>query len=198
METTEARPTDEALVVRLAAGDDTSLAELYDRHAGSLYSLARSIVEEPADAEEIVEDVFIKLWENPAAFSPDRGSVGAFLMVATRSRGIDRIRSGMRRMAAVSRAAVSGTDDLAAPMGRFGVSPDRGAEQSELRDAIRRALALLPEPQRVVLELAYFGGLTHSEIAAKTSEPLGTVKTRIREGMKKLRGVMAPFRTREG
>ena len=184
--------------MRLAGRDETSLAELYDRYAGSLYSLALSIVEEPADAEEIVEDVFIKIWENPAAFSPERGSVGAFLAVATRSRGIDRIRSGTRRMAAVGRAAVSETDDGVVAMGRFGVSPDKVAEQGELREAIRRVVASLPEPQRVALELAYFGGLTHSEIAAETSQPLGTVKTRIREGMKKLRGALAPFRTGEG
>ena len=169
-----------------------------DRHGRALYSLARAIVGEPADAEEVVADVFIQIWRNPGAFDPSRGSVMAYLSVATRSRALDRIRSGKRRTAAVRRAAEGDETGVAAPVSAFGANPDGVAEERELREAVRAGVSSLPDPQRIALELAYFRGLTHREIASQLAQPLGTVKTRIRDGMRKLRDALAPFHTGGG
>jgi len=189
---------DRALVERMAAGDERALGELYDRHGRTTYSLAVAIVRERADAEEVVADAFGQAWRTAEQFDPGRGTVGAWLATITRTRALDLVRAQGRRARALARAAQEDDGGVAAPLGRAGDAPDRGVERQEARRLVERSLAELPEPQRRVIELAYFGGLTQTEIAAELREPLGTVKTRMRAGMEKLRGALAPLLTREG
>lgn len=187
----EARTADRALVERMAAGEERALGELYDRHGGMAYSLALAIVREGADAEEVVADAFGQIWRNAAQYDPGRGSVAAWLATITRTRALDLVRARGRRARAVERAARTDADGLATPLGTVADQPDRGIERQETRLLVARSLRELPEPQRRVIELAYFGGLTQTEIAAELREPLGTVKTRMRAGMEKLRGSLA-------
>src|SRR5438094_902403 len=151
------------------------------------------IVAERADAEEVVADAFGQAWRTALQFDPGRGSVAAWLATITRTRALELLRARGRRARALERAAQAGTNGLAAPLAEIAVAPDRDAEQQEAKRFVRRCLAELPEPQRRVIELAYFGGLTQTEIAAELPEPLGTVKTRMRAGMEKLRGALAPL-----
>ncbi len=187
------RAPDRALVARLAVGDERALGELYDRHGTMAYSLALAIVRERADAEEVVADAFGQVWRNAASYDPGRGSVAGWLATITRSRALDLVRARGRRVRAIERAAQADNDGLAAPMGAALDPPDRRIERGEARRLVARSLGELPEPQRRVIELAYFGGLSQTEIAAELHEPLGTVKTRIRAGLEKLRGSLAPL-----
>ena len=176
---------DSLLVQRMANGDERALGELYDRHGRVMYTLAYTIVGERADAEEVVVDTFGQAWRGAAQFDPGRGSVGAWLSTIARTRSLDLVRARGRRARVLERAAVFVNDDTAPPN-----PADRGAELNEASTAVRRGLDALPAAQRQAIELAYFGGLSQSEIAAKLGEPLGTIKTRIRDGMKKLRELL--------
>ena len=191
--TDDASPSDRDWLRRIEQRDDRALAALYDQHAPSLYGLALAMVREPRDAEEVVEDAFIKLWETPAAYDPDRGSLVAYLTIVVRSKALDSLRASRRRAAAVERAAASTADGVATPVSPLEPGPQRRLEREQIAQAMRSAMATLPEPQRVALELAYFNGYSQSEIASELAEPLGTVKSRIRSGMLNLRDAMAPF-----
>ncbi|HYT70335.1 MAG TPA: sigma-70 family RNA polymerase sigma factor [Gemmatimonadales bacterium] len=184
------------LVAAIAAGDERALGELYDRHGRAAYALALAIVGERADAEETVADAFGQAWRTAGQFDPARGSVAAWLVTITRTRALDLVRARGRRARVLMRAAWENTEGLAAPLGQASEAPDRGVERAEARRLVERSLAELPEPQRRVIELAYFGGLTQSEIAAELREPLGTVKTRTRAGMERLRRLLAPLLSR--
>ena len=184
---------DSQLVSRMAAGEDAALGDLYDRYGKMVYALALAIVREPADAEEVVVDAFGQAWRQAASFDPSRGSVGAWLATIARSRALDTIRARGRRVRAHERAALLSDEGLAAPITAAGSDPARGVERSEARRLVSQALAALPGPQRAAIELAYFEGLSQSEIAERLAEPLGTVKTRIRTGMERLRGLLGPL-----
>jgi RNA polymerase sigma-70 factor (ECF subfamily) len=174
----------------MAAGDERALGELYDRHGSTVYALARAIVGERADTEEVVADTFGQAWRTAGQFDPARGSVTAWLTTITRTRALDLVRARGRRARVLERAAQESDAGFAAPLAT-GDAPDRDVERQEARQLVAHSLADLPEAQRRVIELAYFGGLTHSEIAAELNEPLGTVKTRLRAGMEKLRDALA-------
>lgn len=191
--TSTAPVPDHHLVGRMSEGEDAALGELYDRYGKTLYALALAIVREPADAEEVVVDAFGQAWRQAGAFDPLRGSVGAWLATIARSRALDTVRARGRRARAHERAAQLSDEGLATPVAALGPDPARGAERGEARRLVAEALAGLPEPQRVAIELAYFEGLSQSEIAARLAEPLGTVKTRMRAGMEKLRGLLSPL-----
>lgn len=191
--TSTAPVPDHHLVGRMSEGEDAALGELYDRYGKTLYALALAIVREPADAEEVVVDAFGQAWRQAGAFDPLRGSVGAWLATIARSRALDTVRARSRRARAHERAAQLSDEGLATPVAALGPDPARGAERGEARRLVAEALAGLPEPQRVAIQLAYFEGLSQSEIAARLAEPLGTVKTRIRAGMEKLRGLLSPL-----
>ena len=180
---------DHALVQRMAAGDERALGELYDRHGRAAYALACAIVGERADADEVVVDVFGQAWRAAAQFEPARGSVGGWLATIARTRALDLVRARGRRSRALDRAALLSDGGFAAPV-KAGEAADRDTERAEARHLVTRALAGLPSPQRRAIELAYFGGLSQSEIATQLGEPLGTVKTRIRDGMAKLRTLL--------
>jgi RNA polymerase sigma-70 factor (ECF subfamily) len=180
--------TDLALVARMEARDADALARLYDRYAARLLGLAERILGSGGEAEEVVQEVFLYVWRAAATFDPARGSVLAWLLVATRSRAIDRLRA--RRPA--SRGEWKRLDDV--PESAAPVDVERDSASREWQSICLAAIGELPPDQRRVLELAYFEGLTHTEIAEKTSTPLGTVKTRARLGLMKLRERIRPYR----
>ena len=175
------RMADQAALVRLARGDQSALAELYDRHARPIYSLALRILREQADAEDIVQEVFAQAWHQAARFNASRGAVAAWLLMMARSRAIDRLRARRSRPETASDAeTVERMPDAAARQ-------DLQLLSSEQVEMLKTALNGLPASQREAIELAYYEGLTHTEIADRLSEPLGTVKTRIRQAVIRLR-----------
>lgn len=183
--------SDRALVAAIEARDADALAKLYDRHAARLLGLAQRILGDTGEAEEVVQETFLYAWKAASAFDHSRGSVLAWLIVATRSRSIDRLRT--RRP-----AAARGPDD-ADPLARLPAASDVEADSAarEWEAHCRAAIGGLPAEQREALDLAYFQGLTHQEIAERTGSPLGTVKTRIRLGLMKLRESMRSYWGRE-
>ncbi|MBI4542143.1 MAG: sigma-70 family RNA polymerase sigma factor, partial [Gemmatimonadetes bacterium] len=132
------QPPDRAVIARIASGDERALGELYDRHAASAYGLARAIVGEDADAEEVVADAFVQLWRSATLFDPERGSVAAWLAMITRTRALDLLRSRRRRARALERASVLDDAGLAAPMASPAGSPEHAPERSEARGLVTR------------------------------------------------------------
>ena len=183
---------DSALVAQAAGGDEHALGELYDRYGGMAFSLACAIVGEHADAEEVVADAFAQVWRSASGFDSGRGTVAAWLATIVRTRALDLVRSRKRRARVLEDAAVVTDEGEALVLAPTIESTDRGAELAETSAIVRKSLAELPPPQRKVIELAYFGGLSQSEIASQLSEPLGTVKTRMRAGLEKLRQALRP------
>lgn len=165
---------------RLAAGDMEAAAELYDRYAGQILALARRILRNDGDAEDVVQEVFSQVWRNARSFESHRGSVGAWLLVIARTRSIDRLRARQARPDNVAEAYPESIADRSVPVPDQLLSEEQAAR-------IRQALVALPDAQRTALELAYYEGLTQSEIAQRLTEPLGTVKTRIRTALMTLR-----------
>ena len=178
---TAARQADAAIIDRIAAGDRAAMAELYDRHSDLVFSLACRIVRQPADAEDVVQDVFTQAWRQAARYDAERASAAAWLLNITRTRAIDRLR------AARTRQQISGGDERLESTPTVGATQEDQVIGGERAERVRAALSVLGEAQRTAIDLAYFAGLTHGEIAARLSEPLGTVKTRIRSGLLKLR-----------
>ena len=188
---------DRVVVARMAAGDERAVQDLVARHGGTLYALARSMLGEHADAEEVSADVFLQAWRTARAFDPARGSVVAWLATMVRSRSLDRLRSRKQHGLKLQRVAEPiphGGGEAVTPADD---APDRKLEAVEARALVERALGALPEAQRSVIELAYFSGLSQSEIAAQLGVPLGTVKTRTLTALRRLRALLAPL-LREG
>ena len=188
----EGGPSDLHVMSRLIAGDERALGVLYDRHGTMAWSLASAIVPDAADAEEVVADAFAQIWRNAATFDATRGSVIAWISTIVRTRSLDLIRSQKRRARVLDQAAAMAEEGASPGLSTGATTPDQDVESSEAQVLVRRALGDLPAPQRLVLELAYFAGLSQSEIADRLKEPLGTVKTRMRSGMEKLRTALGP------
>ncbi len=169
----------------MAAGDDGALAELYDRHARLLYSLALRIVREATDAEDVLQEAFSQVWRQASRFDTSRGTVVGWLVTVTRSRALDRLR---RRRA---RPEAPDGDQAATEMADPSEGIDLQLVTTEQAERVRVALAALSDDQRVPLELAYYEGLSQSEIAATLSVPLGTIKTRMRQALRRLRDSLA-------
>ena len=184
----ERQRTDALLLRRMADGDKAAFADLYDRFSRPLYATALRIVSDPAEAQDITHDAFLTLWEKAAVFQSDRGSAFAWAVTLVRNRAIDRVRTRRRRADLLAKAPLAdlGYDESAA-----GSSADDSAALGDQARAVRAAVATLPAEQRRALELAFFGGLTQQQIAEKLSEPLGTVKARVRRGLLKLRDSLA-------
>ena len=172
------------LVPAVARGDVSAFEALYDRYASTIYALLLRILSNADDAQEVLQETFVKAWTNAKMFDSVRGSEVAWLISIARSRGIDRLRS---RKIRYEREDEAGREISIRSSFVDHTTGADSAIQSQQSTAVRGALAELPEPQRVALELAYFEGLSQSEIAAKLNEPLGTIKTRMQLGMKKLR-----------
>jgi RNA polymerase sigma-70 factor (ECF subfamily) len=182
---TEDRAADHAALARMARGEGDAVAELYDRHARPIYSLALRILGDATEAEDIVQEVFSQAWKQAARYDASRGAVGAWLLTLARSRAIDHLRAKRARPGEVSDERVAGQLVDAGP------PADSLVLSSEQVARVRAALDELPLLQRAAIELAYYEGLTHAEIADRLEQPLGTVKTRIRLAMLKLRDVLA-------
>ena len=172
------------LLGEIARGDRDAFARFYDLHATLVHTFALRILRERGEAEEVVQDVFLQVWRQAGVYSTDRGTPEAWLITLTRSRGIDKLRSRRRRDEMVRPAET--VERLPEP-----VAPESASGPAEARATLGGALADLPAAQRSVLELAYFDGLTQSEIAARLGEPLGTVKTRMRRGLERLRDALS-------
>jgi RNA polymerase sigma-70 factor (ECF subfamily) len=171
-----------AMIRRVAEGDQSAVGELYDATSRLVYGLALRILSDAGAAEEVTIDVFAQVWRQAASYDPRRGTPSAWLLTLARSRAIDRLRSG-----AQERRRAEPLEVVEATQPSSGESPEESAAEAERRALVRSALDALPREQREVIELAYFGGLSHSEIAARLDQPLGTVKTRIRLAMGRLR-----------
>jgi RNA polymerase sigma-70 factor (ECF subfamily) len=183
--------SDQALLGRLQQGDEAALGALYDRYAPLLYSLAFRVVGDRQLAQEVIQDAFLRCWDQAERYDPARGRVAAWLIGVTRHRAIDVLRSRSHRARLREREALPASGSP----GESGRAGD--AEDVLLREAVSTALQALPESQRHAIELAYYGGLTQSDIAAATNEPLGTVKGRIRIGLDRLRQVLGPLLGRD-
>jgi RNA polymerase sigma-70 factor (ECF subfamily) len=174
---THAQPeiSDATLIARVRTGDEASMAALYDRYAGIVYATALRVLGETGAAEDVLQEIFMQLWRNPAAFDSSRGNLPAWLGVIARHRAIDLLRK-RRPETDVEDVVITATHDLRSE-----------AERNAIVAKVRSAMTEMPIEQRQCMEMAYFEGLTHSEIAKKTGEPLGTVKTRIRSALMQLR-----------
>jgi RNA polymerase sigma-70 factor (ECF subfamily) len=185
----EANAQDAELMARVRQRDTAALRALFDRHAAMVHGLGLRVLRDPTEAEDLVQDVFLHLWRRAELFDGERGQFTGWLVSLTRNRAIDRLRARRTRE---QKGDELERQAIAAPAST-GPVPEETAYAAELRNAVTRALALLPEPQRVALELAYFGGLSQSEIAEHLAAPLGTVKARIRQGMIRLRDLLGDF-----
>jgi RNA polymerase sigma-70 factor (ECF subfamily) len=176
--------TDVELLHAVARGDEAALARLYDSYRVILFGLLVRILNSREEAEDILQEVFIQVWRRAKDFDEKRGRPFTWLVTLTRSRAIDRLRLLGARQRLAASAERERTDESSDAL----TDTIRGTQ----KEVVRRALAELPEEQRHTLLLAYFEGLTQSEIAAKLGAPLGTVKTRMRSGMTKLRALLGP------
>lgn len=183
MNTTALAP---ALLPAVAEGNVSAFEQLYDRYSSTIYGLLLRILANADDAQEVLQETFVKAWTSAKMFHAARGTEVAWLISIARSRAIDRLRSRKIRGEREDEAGREITT-------LFSYENTDAAVQSEERTAVRSALASLPEAQRVALELAYFEGLSQSEIAAKLDQPLGTIKTRMQLGMKKMRETLRPY-----
>jgi RNA polymerase sigma-70 factor (ECF subfamily) len=177
------------LLPSVARGDLPAFEQLYDQYSPVVYSILLRILGSPEDAQEVLQEAFVKVWNDASMFDASRGSEIAWLISIARSRGIDRIRSrrtrGQREQEAGREISIQ-SSNVVQP------TASQSLILEEERRAVRSALSELPEPQRIALELAYFGGLSQSQIAERLKEPLGTIKTRMQLGMKKLRDRLRP------
>ena len=173
-----------ALIARIAAGDRDAFSRFYDLLAPTAFGLIRRVLRDPEAAADVLQEVFWQVWREAPQYDPKRGSPEAWLVMRAKTRAIDRLRSIRRR----DRTFVAPVDESVA---RSSEEPaENPAVVAEDRSLIHTALAQLPEPQRRVIEMAFFEGLTQSEIAIRLREPLGTVKTRARLGLERLRGAL--------
>ncbi|MGC1481089.1 MAG: sigma-70 family RNA polymerase sigma factor [Chthoniobacterales bacterium] len=177
-------PQDQELIRRLANGDETAVGELYDRFSRPLYSMVHRILRNPADAEEIVQDVFVSLWKNADTFDGNRSSPFTWLVTIARNKSIDRLRRSQRRL-----PEANGTADPLPSRQATDPAADASAatEQSERTNILAVWVNELPANQREAVALAFFDGLSHPQIAERLNESIGTVKSRIRLGIEKLR-----------
>ena len=174
----------EDFIRRMAAGDRDAFGRFYDRYAPLVFPLILRIVRDRADAADVLQDVFWEAWRGASAYDPTRGTPEAWMITRARTRAIDRIRAVRRR----GETFLPPVDEGLAP-----ASPEVGGDAAKRagdRGVIRTALDHLPGVQREVIELAYYAGLTQTEIAERLQQPLGTIKTRIRLGLERLRDVM--------
>lgn len=171
----ESNESDDMLLRRVIEKDSSAMTRLFDRYAGMVYSVALRVLRDTGRAEDLLQDVFFQLWRKPDSFSSSRGSLGAWLLVVTRNRAIDILRR---------RWPTEPVEDY--PLAS-GVNLASEVEREVMMQKVRRALTALPPEQRNALEMAYFEGLSQTEISERTGNPLGTVKTRMRLGLMSLR-----------
>lgn len=176
---------DALLTARLAAGDDHALAEAFDRLGSAVYGAALRVLGEWTAAQDVVQDVFVELWSNPGRYDPAAGSLRTYLTLLARHRAVDIVRSELRRIARQERnQRLTPKQELP--------SPGEEVAAAEAAGVVRKAVRLLPDSQRQVVELAYFGGLSYREVAQAAGIPEGTAKSRLRLALAKLESVLEP------
>jgi RNA polymerase sigma-70 factor (ECF subfamily) len=180
---------DEELMQRLVLRDLTAFRTLYARYSGLVYSAALRVVRDTQIAEDMVQEIFLRIWRKPESYTATRGKFATWLTSVTRNRAVDEVRSRGRRYRHETASPEEQERELPGPETD---DPALTAELSDQRRLILTALSQLPTEQRQTIELAYFGGLTQQEISERLNQPLGTVKTRIRLGMQKLRAALTP------
>jgi RNA polymerase sigma-70 factor (ECF subfamily) len=171
--------SDTALLTRIGQRDENAMEEIFHRYSSAVYSVALRVLRDSGQAEDVLQEVFFQLWRDPGAFVQQRGSLGGWLIVIARNRAIDLLR---RRKPA---------DPVEDVVLASSVNVADEAERNTTMQRVRQIMAALPKEQRNALELAYFEGLSHTEIASRTGEPLGTIKTRIRQALISLRKAFA-------
>lgn len=179
--------SDAALVVAIGRWREDALAEAYRRHGGAVYALARRVVRDAGIAEEVVQEVFVRLWSSPDRFDPERGSLRSWLLAQTHGRSIDRLRADssrrLREERDAQRTATAGYD------------VEREAWDLAVSDRVGEVMRTLPPGERQAIELAYFDGYTYREVAAMLDTPEGTIKSRIRAGLKRMRAELVDAET---
>jgi RNA polymerase sigma-70 factor, ECF subfamily len=171
--------SDAALVVAVGRWREDALAEAYRRHAGAVYGLARRVLGDPAVAEEVVQEVFLRLWNTPDKFDPERGSLRSFLLAQGHGRAVDMLRADTSRRQREERDARQTAEG--------GYDIEHEVWDLALADQVKEVMSSLPEDERRAIELAYFGGRTYREVAVALGTPEGTVKSRIRTGLRRMR-----------
>jgi RNA polymerase sigma-70 factor, ECF subfamily len=174
--------SDPVLVLAVARYEEAALAEIYRRHAGALFGLARKVLRSPAAAEEVVQEVFLRVWDTPERFDPERGTLRSFLLAQTHGRAVDIARSDSARRRREERDAQVTAES--------GYDLEHEVWDLTLGEHVRSAMTSLPELERRAIELAYFGGHTYREVAALLEQPEGTVKGRIRSGLRRMHEIL--------
>jgi RNA polymerase sigma-70 factor (ECF subfamily) len=175
--------SDAGLVVAIGRWHEDAMAEIFRRHAGAVFALARRVLGDPSRAEEIVQEVFVRLWNQPERFDPERGSLRSFLLAQTHGRAVDVLRSDGARKQREERDARAAAES--------GYDLEHEVWDLAVAERVRDAVSGLPEDERRAIELAYFGGRTYKEVATELGAPEGTVKSRIRSGLKRMRSLLA-------
>src|ERR1700733_12820134 len=175
--------SDAQLVTSIARYSEVALAECYRRHGGAVFGLAKRVLHNPTDAEDVTQEIFLRLWNEPDRFDPARGSLRSFLLAQAHGRAVDAVRSSSSRRQRESRDALR-TAEAAYDL-------QREVWDLAVADQVSHALGELPEEERRAIELAYFDGRTYREVAQMLNQPEGTVKSRIRNGMRRMRAVLA-------
>jgi RNA polymerase sigma-70 factor (ECF subfamily) len=175
--------SDATLVVAVGRWQEAALAEAYRRHAGAVYALARRVLNDIGAAEDVVQEVFLRLWNQPERFDPERGSLRSFLLAQAHGRAVDALRSDVSRRRR--------EDKEGALAARSGYDLDNEVWDLSVADHVKQAVGALPAEERSAIELAYFGGHTYRQAAVLLGAPEGTVKTRIRSGLRRMRGLLS-------
>src|SRR5947209_5052039 len=178
--------SDQELVARVTTGDSNALDEIYLRHSRPVYSLILHIVRDPSTAEDVTQEVFLKLWRQSDSYRPERGALSSWLLSVAHNRAIDVVRRRRLR----EEYHLPETQDVGDLVADGVLDPGEAAGIADMAVIVRRALQQIPEAQRRAIEMAFFQGKTHVEISEELGEPLGTAKTRIRLGMRKLRSLL--------
>jgi RNA polymerase sigma-70 factor (ECF subfamily) len=174
--------SDASLVISISRWEEAALAEIYRRHAGAVYGLARRVVSNVQVAEEVVQDIFLRLWSNPQRFDPARGSLRSFLLTQTHGRAVDLLRSDSSRRLREERESRQTAG--------AGYDIEHEVWDLTVAEQLREVVTALPAAERAAIELAYFGGHTYREVAAILAEPEGTIKGRIRTGLQRMHGAL--------
>jgi RNA polymerase sigma-70 factor (ECF subfamily) len=175
--------SDAQLVTSIARYSEVALAEAYRRHGGAVYGLAKRVLNNPTEAEDVTQEVFLRLWNEPDKFDSDRGSLRSFLLAQSHGRAVDAVRSSNSRRLREARDAMRTAES--------GYDMQREVWDLAVADQVAAAMGLLPDEERRAIELAYFDGHTYREVATLLDQPEGTVKSRIRNGMRRLRAALA-------
>jgi RNA polymerase sigma-70 factor (ECF subfamily) len=171
--------SDAALVLAIARYHESALAETYRRHGGAVFALARRLLNDQTLAEEVVQEVFVRLWSQPDRFDPERGTLRSYLLAQSHGRAVDLLRSESSRRKREEREARQTAES--------GYDIEREVLDLAMGDQVKEVLERLPADERRAIELAYFGGLTYRDVATKLDQPEGTVKSRIRSGLRRMR-----------